>query len=513
MRTAALLAALLAPVPTPCRARVISGKASSTHGFSFLGSFTFDNDAPETEGPVAQTPCGGKQRTVVPTPGQTQVTITLSGTYRLFSSATKLQVYLYDDEADSWPAVWVDHAPTPARDLAACHARAAIWHPPGKPPSAQLQPGETRAGHLPCDGVINVTALPFTFTRTIFQRARPRTWFVALGQPDCHEFSEISYDVHFQNSGGTWKNQFGVNEQGLNWLYGVFFIAYLGLIWLQFYSRSIYRHEHHLPKLLSIVLVAEGVSAFLFALHYLTYTFDGAGLPLIKFFGENFQALSKLVMVLLLVLIAQGWTIVRAEIQDRQLIVGMMGALLFGTFFILLWGEYPATSQQEEDDGFLSWLGRDAASTKYIYEEKPGKLLLFLDFAIGGTFAATIFRTIYSCDAVRQLHQRDFMIRIGVVYGFYLLVVPLFIQIFQHVLDPWAEEKWVRTLVMLTSFSANAAMLWLIWPTRQENHFLQAGNFKKVAANAEIHRAGLSDSLLAGRLVGPDTARAIHGGF
>ena len=66
---------------------------------------------------------------------------------------------------------------------------------------------------------------------------------------------------------------------------------------------------------------------------------------------------------------------------------------------------------------------------------------------------------------------------------------------------------------LYTSFSANAAMLWLIWPTRQENHFLQAGNFKKVAANAEIHRAGLSDSLLAGRLVGPDTARAIHGGF
>ena len=204
-----------------------------------------------------------------------------------------------------------------------------------------------RAGHLPCDGKINVTAgsmapagKQYTFIRTIHQKARPRTWFVVLGTPDCQPFKDIHYKVTFQNP----SSEFGVNEQGLNWLYGVFLLAYVVLVGIQFYSRSLQfsgRRYNQLPKLLTTVLVAELVSCLSFSVHFMTFTFDGEGFPLIAFFAENAQAFSKLVMVLLLVLLAQGWTIVRAEVQDRRLIVGLMLSLLLGTFVLLLWGEYP----------------------------------------------------------------------------------------------------------------------------------------------------------------------------
>jgi hypothetical protein len=102
-------------------------------------------------------------------------------------------------------------------------------------------------------------------------------------------------------------------------------------------------------------------------------------------------------------------------------------------------------------------------------------------------------RTIRSCDAVEQLDQSTFMWRIAAVFGVYLVAVPLFVAIFAHVLDPWAEEKWVRTIEMLCNFAANSAMLYLIWGKTLEgsNHFMQAGNFRKVSDNDVARRSGL----------------------
>jgi|EP01047_Picozoa_sp_COSAG01_P004912 hypothetical protein len=61
----------------------------------------------------------------------------------------------------------------------------------------------------------------------------------------------------------------------------------------------------------------------------------------------------------------------------------------------------------------------------------------------------------------------------------------------------------------MLDLGAHSTMLWLIWPSR--DHFLQAGNFRKVASQ-EIYKAGLDSSLLGGKLYGPDTAVCL-GGF
>ena len=41
--------------------------------------------------------------------------------------------------------------------------------------------------------------------------------------------------------------------------------------------------------------------------------------------------------------------------------------------------------------------------------------------------------------------------------GVYLVVVPVWVGIFAVILDPWAEEKWVRTMHMLCQFAAHSA--------------------------------------------------------
>jgi hypothetical protein len=497
-RRPTLLWLLLLPPPLS-RGAVFEGEANSDQGFVYLGKFSFDTY--ETSGYLnsydASQFCGrGSDSLVHGGEGQVHVVLDAHG-----AQPAGLQLYLYDDQPDSWGQVWMGHRPVPR-----CAERSEVW-------SAAAPP---RSGHLPCDGLVDVgrlirrtnpathvTTSRWTFTRTIYQKLRPRTWFVALGREDCKPIKGVSYSLTFKNRGGAWRRQMGVNEQGLNLLYSACFMVYVCLVGAQwFVLRTCYRYDHHLPKLLALVLGAEALSALLFSVHFLTFTHDGVGHPLLRFCAECWQATSKLLMALLLLLIAQGWSIIRADVQHRAALFGGLGLLWVATLLVLVWGEFPASSQEEEDHGVMARLGRDAASTKYIYEERPGTLLLLQQLCIGVGFLVSCQRTIWHCDTSQQQQQRSFLRRVGQVFSVYLIFVPLFVFIFSNSLDPWAEEKWVRTVEVLVNVSANVAMMSILWPTRVDNHFLQAGSFKADTVSGVVrlrqHSAAPSTSLHRG---------------
>ena len=46
------------------------------------------------------------------------------------------------------------------------------------------------------------------------------------------------------------------------------------------------------------------------------------------------------------------------QMQQRELLMGLIGGLGIGTLFLLVWGLYPATVKQEEHEGMAAWLKR-----------------------------------------------------------------------------------------------------------------------------------------------------------
>ena len=53
-----------------------------------------------------------------------------------------------------------------------------------------------------------------------------------------------------------------------------------------------------------------------------------------------------------------------------------------------------------------------------------------------------------------------------------LMVVPVVVSICSIIIDPWVEEFFVRLIEMVANFCANATLVYLIWPSREGNHFL-----------------------------------------
>ena len=135
-------------------ATIVQGEANSKEGFVFLGRFCFGT----YDVGWADARCG-RGSDSIEKGGGNQVHITLDTHGQDFSG---LQVYLYDDQFDGWRKVWGGAGDLKRRPIASCTERSRVWS----------GAGPHRTGHLPCDGVINVTARQFQFTRTIYQKLR-----------------------------------------------------------------------------------------------------------------------------------------------------------------------------------------------------------------------------------------------------------------------------------------------------------------------------------------------------
>jgi len=366
-------------------------------------------------------------------------------------------------------------------------------------------------------------------SRFIRNRLRDRAFYAVLATNDCKPLSEgVNWRIHFANGGGRVWSEFGANEQGLVIMYIVFMLAYFLLCGAQIYSRTIYRYTHHLPRLFTASLASQTFATIFFTIHYFSFMMGGepkeddmnyaSGHPLFKFFGELATVFSRIVFVLMLVLIAQGWTILRGEVQYRRVIVGLIASMTAGSFLLLLWDVFTASASTEADNGALSWFLRDPASLTYLYTTLPGFGLLCIDLAAAGVFIACCFWTVQRAEELRRRGQRAFLVQIGIAFGAYLALMPILVDIVAIEVDPWVREKWIRTIQMCGTLAAHSGMLVLIWPTRAEKHFLEAGNFNKAptggfvspfasGGSADGDGSRLSEALL------DESDDAYYGGF
>merc|ERR1712224_214278 len=65
-------------------------------------------------------------------------------------------------------------------------------------------------------------------------------------------------------------------------------------------------------------------------------------------------------------------------------------------------------------------------------------------------------------------------------------LMPITVDVVALAVDPWVMEFWVRTIQLCLTFAAHSTMLVLIWPTRAEKHFLEAGTFAKAPAGGFV---------------------------
>lgn len=401
------------------------GIASSRNGLAYLGKFCFDHTRTHAD----------REH---PSADHSNMRFSLS-LWRGPSSTAgpNLRLYLFDDEPESWPSVY-------RRGKSCAEVTAAAKPADSRKTSVRFGPD----GRWTMHGV------------RIHESQRPRVWYVALA--DCSpgaSFSGIRFRARFVNQGGEWRREFGVNEQGLNVISGAFLTAYLAMAAAHIYSFPEYRRRgawHPLIRLFSASLFAQLARLLLLFCHTLIFTFDGMGIRPFRVAAGACALLSRLSLITMFILFAQGWATIRLSVESRSGLLTLLGAFVAAYLLLLLW-----------DIRF-----RDPASTLYLYESAPGVLILALDAVAAVWFAAAMLRTLHS---PKLEARKAALLRImGVACMGYLVANPLVVAT-ACLMPPWVREKTVFALDCAVTTAAHVGLLALLWPDRAAVFFAVKG--------------------------------------
>ena len=283
------------------------------------------------------------------------------------------------------------------------------------------------------------------------------SWFFAFSRCGPGGLSSAEYRIHFEQNSDSWNREFGYNENGMNTLYLSFFLILTVVIGINCFS--VYRLQqklsylHPLIKLFFIILIIEYFSMFILLIHYGSYASNGEGIVLLLKLGQVLAIVSRCLFMMLLLLLAKGWTISRETLTHKWAIIGIVLSYLGLSIFILVY------SYSNEDPKLSSPSKTDMVLTIILN-------VIWLAFAVW--YLIQIF--FYSYRGEDNPHKRSMFLKLGVIFGLWFLLPPL-AQFAAFALDPWARDRVIAVFTVGISTLAYMILVGLFWHSRAEDAF------------------------------------------
>ena len=141
-------------------------------------------------------------------------------------------------------------------------------------------------------------------------------------------------------------------------------------------------------------------------IHYIVYGFDGMGVVVMREIGYYVQGMAEMLIVMLLILVAKGWTIVRKKITAQ-------GRVKIASYMTIYGWAYVAAQL------YRKWT-YESAEFYSMYETTAGITLSFLRLGLLGWFWHALYTTRLNFPA-----KHGFYNKFGVVFTVYIGMLPL----------------------------------------------------------------------------------------
>lgn len=409
-------------------AEIFEGIAKQNdRGFAFLAKFCFDVNHDESKSDASV------------------------GTIEVVLDAGKpvpnMVILLFDDQQESWPEVYENEA-LKCTD---------VWSKAKNYGTAGVESRwRVDDWNDPLSGRVSWSA-----KSDLTQNIRPRWWYIALSSCENAIGDDIKFEVHtYQKQRDHWNREFGVNEMGLNTLYLVFFFFYVGFIAV--HSLGTYRlrnqleYTHPLVRLFYAVLVLQFLVVISRMFHYGIFASNGIGVPGLNQFAEVAQIFARVGFLVILMLLAKGWTIKNEKLSGRKWIMIFAILFLLSDVAVIFWKyavENPAATSVPAGLAFMYYL------------------MMTIWFMWCFWFGYVVY---HSWKAETNPPKKKLFLLLAVMYFPWFFGLP-FLTLLQLALDPWVRDKVTLIFEILISTVGYTFLSFLLWPTRAEEYFAITG--------------------------------------
>ncbi|XP_056636066.1 transmembrane protein 145-like [Diorhabda sublineata] len=290
-----------------------------------------------------------------------------------------------------------------------------------------------------------------------FRSSRERWWFIAISNCDGRKGIDIRYRLLMTNGppGDYWHEHFSADEFYILPVLMAFTTAYcfllLGIVVCSLELKS--RQLLHTTYKIFVFSVTIQLFGILFVSScYLKLAISGFMVTKIRRFGQILMGISEISFLLLLLLLAKGYTVTRGRLPVR----GTVKLTVFMCMYTVTYAALFIYESQVFDPG----------EVLYLYESPAGYGLIILRVAAWCMF---IYSTIFTLK--RFPEKGNFYYPFNVFGTVWFVAGPAFIISANTYIDKWVRESVVFAILLFISFGGHLMFLILTMPSVANKNF------------------------------------------
>lgn len=152
------------------------------------------------------------------------------------------------------------------------------------------------------------------------------SWYGSIDESEFNSKNDINYEIDYSiyltngnpnlQSFNRFEHHFTYELHDIFEIYLITLVIYLLI--LPFVIYRVCKYYHHLYLILLVYISIEVATRFMFLIHNLVYSFNGVGIQLFDYIGWLLEIFSSCVLILILLLIAKGYTILTKHIKLKK---------------------------------------------------------------------------------------------------------------------------------------------------------------------------------------------------
>ena len=323
----------------------------------------------------------------------------------------------------------------------------------------------SEVGNDPIRNLPRVTAKGYIY----FASSRRRWYYFTLANCLSYELCDphtqfcegnirVDYSVVMTNAKQGAGKHFSADQFGIFSTYLVFFTIYCLLgIWLSWLVRQLMRQRfyHYTGWLLTGTVILQFLALACHVANTASVQDTGYEIPFFRVAAIFFGACSEMSTLLLLILIAKGWTVVRRKISATSRVkIGVFFSLYFAIYMGTL-GSYETMTTNVRQINIV-----------YLYDSTFGDVLLGLRAFGVFWFSHTLLQT-----QQKFLDRRDFFRTLHIGAIAWLISLPLVVLIARFALADWYRSLTVTVCELVTHFLMHIFLMFLWRPQEYSKLF------------------------------------------